>query len=846
MSFHLPLDADFWYNTHVMKKSTAIMAFLVSACAIAADVTEVKVRVLDGFGGDTSSVISRCQTKAGAEYDPAIVTRDVNSLKKSGEFEDISADAQRVASGVEVTFFVKRKMRYAGPLAVVGCNRLSESKISSEAALKDGYLYGEADLAAAAARVRLAYQKKHYPDAKVTYRTKAISGNDVSITFVVDEGQEQDVEEYVFANAPHAVEVPLWRTLRPGWAPEDDVVPVSELRESINDLPWWNPMGWFTDSPVTKDQLAQCCDKLAEVYRNHGYLDVKVTGPERVPAGDGKCNLVFTFDEGPQYRVGAISITGLTRYPEDSVKERSQLPAAGALAGEKVLQDAAHSIEVAVGSGDLGLADTHVDVRCIPTVDKSTVNIVFKVTEGVPVVINEVKIRGNDYTKDKVIRREIALGPGDRMLADRAERSQKRLENLDYFQRVRYYLEATERGKDANGAEWRDLVYEVEEKNTGSFMVGIGASTVDSVYISAEVNQNNFDIFAPSKLFRGAGQKGRVYVAWGPRYQSAEIGFVEPHLFSRMLELSIDLYRRLRWYDQYDLIRTGAMASLSYPVKFWPTWEPFGRIGIGLSGEYIEFDDVDWGNYVYNGRSGPLFMMEEREHGDAYEPVVHLFWKKDSRDNFRMPTRGHLTRIYLDVAPAGDNEYWRLGFSHRSYFNVWRQLLDANVDHVFMAAIRAETVDAISDDLPIYDRLFLGGPRSIRGIKYRHVSPMAQRAWGGYGPWGGYNYWNWYGGNSYVPFGDYVPWGGQTLFCMNFEYTIPIVKMLRFAIFSDLGSVAEDVWDIDISDTFAWTVGAGLRLDIPMFPIRLDLATPIVKPDEGEKEAFSFTVGYDF
>ncbi len=828
-----------------MKKLIVLMSIAVSVCAFAADVTEVKVRALDGFGGDTSSVASRCQTKVGQAYDPVIVTRDVNSLKKSGEFEDISADAQRVTGGVEVTFFVKRKMRYAGPIAVQGNVELSESKVSSEAALKDGYLYGESDLSAAAARVRLAYQKKYYPDAKVAYQTKLIGGNDVSVTFVIDEGARQKVADYVFSGAEHAVDVPLWRKLRPGWAPSEAIVDTAELRESINDLPWWNPVGWFTDSPVTKDQLAQCCDKLAEVYRNHGYLDVKVTGPERVPVSDGKCNLVFAFEEGLQYRIGKISITGLTRYPEDAVKDRSLLPAAGMIAGEKALQEAAHRIEVAVGSGDLGLADTHVDTRCIPTDEKNVVNVVFKVTEGVPVVINEVKIRGNDYTMDKVIRREIALGPGDRMLADRAERSQKRLENLDYFQRVRYYLESSARGKDENGAEWRDLVYEVEEKNTGSFMVGIGASTVDSVYISAEVNQNNFDLFAPSKLFRGAGQKGRVYVAWGPRYQSAEIGFVEPHLFSRMLELSIDIYRRLRWYDQYDLIRSGAMASLTYPVKFWPTWDPFGRVGVGLSGEYIEFDDVDWGNYTYAGRTGPLYMIEEREYGDAMEPVLHFFWKKDSRDNFRIPTKGHVTRIYLDVAPAGDNEYWRLGFSHRSYFNVWRQLFDANIDHVFMAAVRAETTDSISDDLPIYDRLFLGGPRSIRGIKYRNVSPMAQRTWGGWGPWGGYNYWwGWDGG--YTPYGDYAPWGGKTLFCANFEYTIPLVKMLRFAIFSDLGSVAEDTWDIDVSDTFAWTVGAGLRLDIPMFPIRLDVAAPVVKPDEAEKEAFSFTVGYDF
>ena len=801
-----------------MKTIICAVVALAGFVASAADVTEVKVRALDGFGGDTSSVASRCQTQAGKAYDPVTVTRDVSTLKDSGEFEEINADVQRSAAGVEVTFFVKRKMRFAGPLIVEGNDEFSESKVAKESGLQDGWLYGEADLAAAAEKVRLAYQKKYYSDAKVIYKTEVIGGNDVNVTFVVSEGVRQKVSDYAFEGAEHAVDVSVWKSMRPGYVLEPELIDVAELHTAIDDLPWWNPLGWFTDSPVTADQQAQCCDKLAAVYRNHGYLDVKVTGPDKVPDGDGKVCVVFKVSEGPQYKIGESSIKGLTRYSEDAVKGMSDLPAPGVIAAENTLNDAAHRIEVAVGSGDIGLADTHVAVRRIPQADATTVNIVYQVSEGVPVVINEVKIRGNDYTKDKVIRREISLGPGDRMLADRAERSQKRLENLDYFSRVRHYLEPTDKGKDANGAEYRDLVYEVEEKNTGSFMVGVGASTVDSVYISAEVSQNNFDLFAPTKLFRGAGQKGRVYVAWGPRYQSAEIGFVEPHLFNRLLELSVDLYRRLRWYDEYDLIRTGAMASLTYPVKFWPTWESFGRLGIGLSGEFIEFDDVDKHLYEYKGRE-VSFKEEDRKYGDAFEPVIHLFWIKDSRNNFRIPTSGHRTKLFADFAPACDNEYWRLGVNHRSYFDVWKRF-----DHVFMVGLRAETIDAFSGDVPIYNRMFLGGPRSIRGIEYRNVAPMASRVDGH----------------------DYAPWGGQSLFCMNFEYTIPIVKMLRFALFSDLGSVGEDVFDLDFSDTFAWTVGAGIRLDIPMFPIRLDVATPVEEPDHAEKEVFSFLIGYDF
>ena len=808
-----------------MKKIIFSLSLSTALSALAVPVTDVKVKALDGYGGDLGAVASRCQTKVGAEYDPVLLTRDVNSLKATKEFEEISVDKNTLPDGVEVVFYVRRKVRFSPPLVVEGCDFFSESRIRKESELKDGFLYGEADLAEAAARVRLAYQKKYFLDAKVTPKVTLSSGNDATITFLIDEGARQRNRSVVFEGAEHAVATTLFqRNLNPFHELGEGQFDEQELHEAVNDYPWWNPFGWFAEDAVTPDQRAQCCDKVAEVYRVHGYLDARVTGPEVVPADDGKADLVFKVEEGPRYRIGALAIRGLTRYSETDVKEKSELPEPGTVAGQKVLDDAAERIKVVVGSGDLGLADTRVDVRRIPSAsDPSVVDLVFRVSEGVPVVLRDVRIRGNDYTQDRVIRREIALGPGDRMLEDRALRSKKRLENLDYFSRVSYSLEKTGQGKDANGCEYRDLVYEVEEKNTGSFMIGVGASSVDSVYVSAEVSQNNFDLFAPSKLFRGGGQKGRAYVAWGPRYQSAEVGVVEPFFLDRMLELSVDAYRRMRWYDQYDLIRSGAQVSLAYPVKFWPTWNPFGRLGVGLSAEYIQFDDVEKGQYYTESHREVSYRDEERQYGDALEPVLHLFWTRDARDNFRIPTRGYRARLFGDIAPAGDNQYWRLGLNYRHYWNVWKRY-----SHVFMAGFRGETIDGLGDDVPIYNRMFLGGPKSIRGIEYRNVAPMVHRERDD--------------GRSY----DYSPWGGQTLACANFEYTIPIVKMFRFAVFSDVGSVGEDAFDFDLSDNFAWTVGCGVRLDIPMFPIRLDFATPIEKPDEAEEEVFSFTVGYDF
>ncbi len=793
-----------------MKRIFILLAFAATS-AFAANVTDVSVKTLDGFGGDASSVLARCQTRKGAVYDESVLSRDVANLKASNEYQDISADAVRTADGVEVTFIVSRKMRFVAPASVQGAKALSESKILKEAKLRDGALYGDGDLAEAAARVRAAYRKKHYFKAKVVPVAEALpSGDGVSVSFVIDEGERMKPSKFVFKGAAPQHEKPL--------------------RSAIGEYPWWNPMGWFSDSLLEEGQPEQAIAKMTEYYRNLGHLDVKVSGPAIEPSGNGRADVVYTVEEGPLYTIGECAITGVKTYSPKAVEDMSDLPAKGTAAGAKTIADAARRIEIVVGSGEAGLAESHVAVKQICSAseggDKGVVDLVFEVEEGRPVVIDAIRIEGNDYTKDKVIRREISLSPGGRMHEDKADKSKSRIENLNYFSRVRYYLRDTGRGVNEKGELYRDLVYEVEEKNTGSFMVGVGASSVDSVFVSAEVSQSNFDIFAPGKYFRGGGQKGRLYAQVGPRIQTYEASVTEPWFFDRQLELTVEGYRRQRWYDEYDIIRSGAAATLSYPVKFWnprrlwrsdaDRYVTFGRFGFRFSTELVSFDDVDGGVWEYKGKEVSL-KEEKRKYNDAVEPVLRTFWSRETTDSAFMPTTGTRTMAFFDLAAAGDNKFWKAGFTHRAYFNVWKKY-----GHVLAFRLRGETIDGIGDDLPIYNRLFLGGPKSIRGIEYRHVSPMARKQ------------------NS----NSWTPWGGQTLVCGTAEYTVPIVNMLRVAAFTDVGSVSED--EFDVSDDFAWTVGVGFRIDIPMFPVRFDLATPVEKPDHASKEVFSFSVGYDF
>lgn len=788
-----------------MKRMVLAVALAVAGMASAAKVASVSVKAADGDVEDVGDAAARCQVKVGDEYDPAQCARDVRALRDAGTFDDIVVKAEQGVNGVDVTYVVKHKMRFQGPLAVKGCDYWNEGKIAKFSELKDGYAYGEAEIAAAAGRIRREYQKKFFPDVKVKPVVEPVEGiaGAVKITMEIEEGERAKITDFEFDG--------------------NEAFEADELRASFNQYPWWNPMGWFSDVPATPQDLAEARDRVVAFYRDRGYLDVEISQPEVRTREDGERVRVFQVREGPCYKVGTISVTGVKAYPEDVVAAAVKRIAPGDVAGATALDEAAHEIEVFCGSGRAALADTHVTVRRLPSeTDPETLNLVFAVEEGVPVTVNRVLIRGNDYTMDKVIRREIALSPGDPMLADKAERSKRRLENLRYFDRVRYYLEKVDGGEAKDGKpELRDLVYELSEKNTGNFLIGIGAGTESSVFGQIELSEANFDLFSPWR-FRGAGQKGRLCIQAGPRVQTYEASVTEPWFLDRQLELTVEVYRRQRWYDDYDVIRSGAAVTLSYPVKFWPTWEAFGRLGVSLAAEYIEYDDVDNG-YYYDPKRGDRFRVlkeEEDRNGDKVEVPLEVFWKLDTRDRFIFPTQGHTVRLFGDIV-GGDNEYWRVGFNVRKYFPVWKKY-----GHVFQIGLRGETVDAFSDDLPLYDRLFLGGSKSIRGVDFREIAPRI------------YAHEN--------KKGRYTAWGGQTSWCMNMEYSVPVVKMLRIAAFSDLGSVGEDEFDFDTA-WFCWSVGVGLRLDLEQFPIRLDFATPVVDPDETvDEKVFTFSVGYDF
>ncbi|MEI7901206.1 MAG: POTRA domain-containing protein, partial [bacterium] len=520
-----------------MRRSIRALVVVAMCCAsgwvMGADntVKDIKVRVLDQFGTDATDVLSFCSVTAGSELSQEALAKDVRALLDTGRFGYAGAEIEKLDDGLRVVFVVKRRYRFQEPLAIKGADYLSESKIRKLSELKSGDFIDEPILSSKASKIRDEYVKKFFPNVKIGAEIQPIEGSagSANVIFTVTEGERAKVHTYRFTGNPS--------------------IPGKELRSSFGQRPWYDPRGWFTDTPVSAQDLEDARRQAEEVYQNAGYLDAVVATPIMEKVGNEKVDVVFAVTEGDLYSVESTAIRGVKLFPEQEVKASAakRLPV-DEVAGLQKIDAAAKDIRDYYGSR--GYVDTLVKpIKETVPGKPGRMAVTFDVREGELVYIRNIVIRGNNKTKDKVIRREVLVSPGEIMNEVRIETSENRLKNLGYFANVRHYTE------QANQPGTRDLVYDVEEQRTGNFMVGAGFSTVDSLVGFVELTQSNFDILNWPN-FTGGGQRARLGLEAGSRRQTVEVSLTEPWFLDRPLALTVEAYRRMRWFDQYDEIRT--------------------------------------------------------------------------------------------------------------------------------------------------------------------------------------------------------------------------------------------------------------------------------------------------
>jgi outer membrane protein insertion porin family len=808
---------------------------LVLACLpVTAQISSLKISkiVIKHIGPQSVSddlIRANIRVKPGDPYLRAAIDEDVRTLYATGQFYDIRVTDDVAADGVTLTYVLQGNPRLVA-IKFQGNKKYRDAKLLKKMTSKVNEPLNERKLFTDSQEIEKMYQKAGYPGTTAKYSIGIDeSTGRATATFTITESLKVRIKEVDFVGA--------------------QAFSQRQLRKVIKTRKHWM-FSWITSSGVFKDEpFEDDKEKLAEFYRNKGYIDFEIKDVQFEHPTPRTLVIRILVYEGRQYKVGSVKFTGnklfstadiaagIRRAQPQGVVKKTKLGPNGLVmdAGDTFTPDGLSKDMQAISDfygakGYIGVLpySRSFTVERIPNTDTGTMDLEFQIDEGQKNYIEKIEIRGNTKTKDRVIRRELAVSPGEPFDMVRVKLSQARLENLQYFEKVDAKPETTDIPNHPN------LVIGVDEKNTGNLTMGAGFSSVDSVVAFTEISQGNFDLLNPPN-FTGGGQKFRLRVQLGTQRQDYEVFFTEPWFLGRKLRLDVNLYRHDLSFESienlYDEVQTGGRIGLTRALG---SDFLIGGVGYTLQDEGILFNSRtvrtnEFGHVpVVGQRNIPNALLEEGGYNLISKLDFSLAY--ETRNSVTLPNKGQRTEIDAILAGPfpGDRDYYKLELKSAWYFKGFfpGHVLEL-VGETGVAGSYGSTAD-----VPFYDRYYLGGPDSLRGFRFRSVSPRERPLFPAEGA-------------------SREPIGGDTYWFGSAEYSVPIIQSdkergvgLRFAVFYDIGNVMLDPYSYDFSN-YLDNWGLGLRLNLPIGPLRLDYGIPIHHDrfNSGSGQ-FQFGVGY--
>ena len=737
------------------------------------------------------------------DLDEALLDRDIRSLYKTGLFEFIEAKREQVAgNGVNFVFEITPKFRILA-VKFEGNKAYKERRLSKEIKSAANGALDERQIKDDAQKVYEFYQKSGFNQAQVTYSIdRNRSTGFGTVTFKVREGSRVKISAINFVGNDH--------------------LKARKLRKEM-ETKKWHLFSWLTGGGRLKDdEFDEDLGKLRDYYNEQGYLDVEIAEDKITFDYPKPDRLIITVrvNEGRQYKIGDVSFKGNKIYSERILRLVPRQKKGMIFVPSKLDKDVETLEEF---YGQVGYLQTRVRLVRKPNLTTGDIDLEYQVNESEKFQVESIIIEGNNKTKSIVILRELVLGPGDVFDSLRMKISKLRLENTRFFEDP---VNVNDESTNIPGR--RSMKISVREARTGNLTFGAGFSSLEQAVVFAEITQSNFDLFNRRSFFQGDGQKFRLRFQIGSQSSEVIMAFEEPYLFERELALGFQIFRQTSDFNSsfYEEIRTGGEVYLRKRLFNWLE----SRVS-------YSYQIVDIAN-VASGAPASILFAE----GASTSSKLGLSFTQDTRDKIINTTRGNYGSLDLGLVGGplgGDNNYYSLEFRGSKFFPVaefQEQVLSilgrVGVVDSFGDSNKAQT-RTITDPLtglpvtsapfvpgvPFYDRYFLGGPQTLRGFEFRTVGPKD-------------------------PSGE--PTGGNTYGFLSLEYSVDIVKPVRFAVFYDAGFVNQDAYDFgpaSYNDNF----GFGLRLFVAGAPLSLDFGIPLTGDKFNKKGSqFNFSFGTRF
>jgi len=716
-----------------------------------------------------SEIKSKIKTKKGDYFVSENISEDVKELLSTEYFDNVEVEFDTTTRRLVFKFYERPIVK---KIEVRGNKKVSTGKIKDEIPLKEKEFFSKGKLEESKAKIFDLYDEKGY--LYTTVDTEEILNsekNQVNIIFLINEGKKIVVDKIeIYGNKNFSKRKIL------------------SLMETKKNKP-------FRETKFNND-----IQKIVQFYKDEGFYDIEVSTSQIEQIDEEKVKVVINIKEGTKYKIEKIGFEGNEVYSNKEIMKVISLKR-GKIFKQSDLDSSVQSISELYA--EKGFLQVKVEPEIIKNVNLGTISVVFKITEGQQIYVDNIYIEGLQSTKEFVIKREILLKEGDVASSKKLRRSVEKIYNLGFIDEVNVDFQP---GSTPTSV---DLVFNIKEGRPGMLSAGAGYSTVDQLVGNLQVSHLN--------LF-GRAQRLNLLWEFGQRRKNYEISWTEPWFLQKPVSLGVSIYdlTRIREYSTEPNAYNEERQGLEL------------RVGPRLSDVFSLLFSYSYENVIILNSKFPEDIPEGKKLTSSIATQIIY----DTRDNIFDATKGTRQSLSLQIAGwgllSGDVKYYKPIIRSSVFIpTFWKFVLSFNTTLGYIEGIEGFDLNNAK-----YEKFYVGGAETVRGYAYRMLAPEN---------------------------------GGRIMFVFNTEYKFPIVQenkrtILQGAIFYDIGGAWNEFNEIDftIGATEKWTeyglwdnklkhsIGFGIRFTTPVFPIRLDWAWAL-NPRKGDDPLrFWFTLGQMF
>jgi outer membrane protein insertion porin family len=715
---------------------------------------------------EPETVKSYLLVQPGDPFDADRIDKSLKALYATGLFTDVNLRREGDALIVRVV-----ENPVINRIAFEGNHRLTDQNLTDEIQLRPRVVYTREKVQSDVRRILDLYRRNGRFAATVDPKLIPLEQNRVDIVFEINEGSVTGIRGINFIG--------------------NEQFSAGKLREIIQtkESRWWRFLG--NDDNYDPDRLTYDRDLLRKFYLSEGYADFRVVSAvaELAPARDGFL-ITFTIEEGQRYKFGKIDLVNEVK----DINPDTLKPLLKTKEGDWYNADAVEGSITALTDalGNRGFAFVVIQPQVQRNADTRTINVKYAIKEGPQVYVERIDITGNLRTLDQVVRREFRLVEGDAFSSSKLHRSEQRIKNLDFFEKVNIT------NVPGSAPDKTIITADLREKSTGEFSVGLGYSTADGPLANVGIHERNL---------LGRGQDLRLDTVVALRDEQIDLSFTQPYFLGRNLAAGFDVFADNRDFTDisgYSQFTIGGTLRAGYQI----TEQLRQTLTYTLRQDRIYNIQINSSTFI------------QQESGTRNTSAVGQVLLYDRTDNRQNPTSGYFTSLGTDLAGlAGNVNYFRASVSTGYYY----PLTSVNV---LSLTGSAGQIIGLGQSVRIEDRFFVGGD-NLRGFQTGGIGPRDSVT------------------------SDAL--GGETFYVgsasLSYPMGLPQELGITGRVWSDFGSLfhiqpggppSEDCHCMRVS------AGTGISWRSPFGPIKLDLGLPILRKPYDRSELVHVGFGTSF